>query len=93
MFIAQPYCARMSTSSEVRSLAHIPMIYEPAPSAPLRWEYHVLTVDPQEASLPDADRLNVFGSEGWVLVSLLDERMTGKGKLIHYYFVRQPKEQ
>ena len=93
MLIAQPYYTRMSASSEVRSLAHIPMIYEPAPSALPRWEYHVLTIDPQEASLPNADQLNAFGHEGWVLVGLLDERMTGKGKLIHYYFVRQAKDQ
>ncbi len=92
MLIAPPYYTHMSTSSEVRSLAHIPMIYEPAPSAPPRWEYHVLTIDPQEASLPDAEQLNAFGREGWVLAGLLDERVTGKGRLIHYYFVRQVKD-
>jgi len=69
------------------------MIYEPAPSALPRWEYHVLTIDPQEASLPNADQLNVFGREGWVLAGLLDERMTGRGKLTYYYFVRQAKDQ
>lgn len=92
MLITQPYYTCMAASSEARSLAHIPMIYEPAPSTPSRWEYHVLTIDPLEASLPDADQLNSFGREGWVLVGLLDERMTGKGKLIHYYFVRQAKD-
>ena len=92
MHIAQPYYSGMSTSSEVRSSAHIPMIYEPAPSVPPRWEYHVLTIDPQEASLPDADQLNAFGREGWVLTGLLDERIAGKGRLIHYYLVRQAKE-
>jgi hypothetical protein len=92
MLIAPPYYNRMSTSPEVRPLAHIPMIYEPAPSAPACWEYHVLTIDPQEASLPDTEQLNALGREGWGLAGLLDERMTGKGKLIHYYFVRQAKE-
>ena len=92
MIITQPYYTRMSTDSKVRSLAHIPMIYEPAPSTPLPWEYHVLTIDPQEASLPNAEQLNSLGCEGWVLVGLLDERMTGKGKLIHYYFIRQAKD-
>lgn len=92
MLITQPYYTRMSTSSEVRSLAHIPMIYEPAPSTPSRWEYHVLTIDPQEASLPSTEQLNSFGREGWVMVGLLDEQMTGKGKLIHYYFIRQAKD-
>jgi hypothetical protein len=92
MLITQPYYTQMSTGPEVRSPAHIPMIYEPAPSTPSRWEYHVLTIDLQEASLPNADQLNAFGHEGWVLVGLLDERMTGKGNLIHYYFVRQAKE-
>ncbi len=92
MIITQPYYIRMSTDTEVRSSAHIPMIYEPAPSTPLLWEYHVLTIDPQEVSLPNAEQLNAFGREGWVLVSLLDERMTVKGNLIHYYFVRQAKD-
>ncbi len=92
MLITQQYCTCMITSSEVRSLAHIPMIYEPIPSTPSRWEYHVLTIDPQEVSLPNAEQLNSFGREGWVLVSLLDERMTAKQNLIHYYFIRQAKD-
>ena len=89
MIIKQPHYTRMSINSNVRSLAHIPMIYEPAPSIPSLWEYHVLTIDPQEASLPDADQLNSLGREGWILAGLFDERMTGKGNLIHYYFIRQ----
>ena len=92
MFIAQPYDTRMSISSDIRSSVHIPMIYEPAPSILLHWEYHVLTIDPQEVCLPDADQLNAFGREGWVLVAILDEHMAQKGKLIHYYFVRQAKD-
>lgn len=92
MFITSHSYAYMSTSPEVRPLAHIPMIYEPAPSAPPCWEYHVLTIDPQEESLPDTEQLNALGREGWGLAGLLDERMTGRGKLTHYYFVRQAKE-
>ena len=87
-----PSCSNLLTSSEVRSFAHIPMIYESVPTTPLRWEYHVLTLDPQEVSLPDTHQLNSFGREGWVMIGLLDERMTGKGKVIHYYFVRQAKD-
>lgn len=91
MHIRQPY-PNMSASSEVRSFAHIPMIYEPVPTTPLHWEYHVLTIDPQEAALPDTHQLNAFGRDGWIMIGLLDERMTGKGQLIHYYFVRQAKD-
>jgi hypothetical protein len=92
MLIMQSYYTHMSTNPEVRSLAHIPMIYEPAPSTSLLWEYHVLTIDIQESSLPDANQLNSLGREGWILSGLLDERMTGKGKQIHYYFIRQAKD-
>jgi hypothetical protein len=91
MLITQHDSSSMSASTQVRSSAHIPMIYEPAPNLPPCWEYHVLTIDLQESSLPDADQLNAFGRDGWVLISLLDERMIGDGKLIHYYFVRQAK--
>jgi hypothetical protein len=66
------------------------MVYEKVAAA--RWEYHVLTVDTREASLPDAATLNELGSQGWVLTGLLDERATGKGSLVYYYFVRQSQE-
>ncbi len=92
MLTTQQYCDCMATSSEIRSLAYMPMIYEPIPSTPSRWEYHVLTIDLQEVSLPNAEQLNSFGREGWILVGLLDERMTIKQNLIHYYFIRQAKD-
>ncbi|EFH80737.1 hypothetical protein [Ktedonobacter racemifer] len=65
----------------------IPMVYEQAQAA--RWEYKILTVDPAEEALPDEVRLSELGAEGWVMAGLLDERSTGKGKKIHYYFLRQ----
>jgi hypothetical protein len=67
------------------------MVYKSLP--PLRWEYHVLSIDPREEELPGTERLNELGRDGWVLTSLLDERINNSGKQIHYYFVRQSEEQ
>ncbi len=91
MFLAHPHYTRSSSGSEVRSSLHIPMVYKELP--PVRWEYHVLTLDPREAPLPDAAQLNELGSDGWILAGLLDERLSSAGKLIHYYFVRQAQDQ
>lgn len=68
---------------------HIPMVYEKIAPEPVRWEYHVLTIDTREQFLPDAERLNALGREGWILASMLDERATGRSMLVHYYFARQ----
>jgi len=92
MFVAQSSHGRMAERPEVRSSVHIPMVYEKVASEPLRWEYHVLTIDTSEASLPDANQFNVLGKEGWILAGMLDERATGKGTFVYYYFVRQLAE-
>jgi len=88
MFVVQPSHARMAERPEVRSSVHIPMVYEKIVSEPQRWEYHVLTIDTSEASLPDASQFNALGKDGWILAGMLDERSTGKSTLIYYYFVR-----
>ncbi|WP_220199161.1 DUF4177 domain-containing protein [Ktedonospora formicarum] len=67
--------------------AFIPMVYEAAQAA--QWEYKVLTIDPREEALPDAQYLSELGKEGWVLTTILDERSTSKGGKIHYYLMRQ----
>ena len=82
-----PYRVRMTNEAEGRATVHVPMVYEDV--APPRWEYHVLTVQPSEESLPAQDTLNQLGRDGWIMTGLLDERMSGRGTLVHYYFMRQ----
>ncbi len=87
-----PSYITMADKPDVRPSAFIPTVYEHVAAEPMRWEYHVLTLDSREDPLPDADQLNALGKEGWILVSILDENASGKGHRVHYYFVRQPKE-
>ena len=77
----------MADDTQGKAVLHIPMVYEHV--APPSWEYHVLTVEPAEKGWPDEDTLNALGKDGWIMAGLLDERMSGLGKLVHYYFVRQ----
>ena len=86
MFVKQPSHTRMVEKPEVQPLVHVPMVYETI--QPPRWEYHVITIDTREASLPDVAQLNELGQNGWILVSVLDERAAGRGAIVHYYFVR-----
>ncbi len=65
------------------------MVYEDAPLEPVRWEYYVLTIDTRERALPDVERLNELGREGWLLNGVLHEGATGSTSPVHYYFVRQ----
>jgi hypothetical protein len=65
------------------------MVYDDAPIDPIRWEYHILTIDMHEKALPDAERLNELGREGWLLNGVLNEGPTRDVSLVHYYFVRQ----
>jgi hypothetical protein len=76
-------------SSEERSSLPIPTIYESIPAQQAKWEYHLLIINTAEAELPSVEQLNALGIEGWVLVSVLDAGASGRGKLVHYYFVRQ----
>ncbi len=82
-----PYRVHMINETEGKAAVHIPMVYEQV--APPRWEYRVLTVQPVEEPLPDEDALNALGKDGWVMAGLLDERTSGRGTFVHYYFVRQ----
>jgi hypothetical protein len=65
------------------------MVYEDTPLDPLHWEYHVLTIDINKNALPDAERLNELGREGWLLNGVLNQGPTGEVSLVYYYFVRQ----
>jgi hypothetical protein len=72
-----------------RPQAFVPTVYEDSVAQPLRWKYHVLTVDTREQDLPSETTLNELGQEGWILVGLLDERATGRGAKVYYYFACQ----
>lgn len=82
----------MDEKPDVRPSVFIPTVYEQVTPEPSQWEYHVLTIDPRETVLPDADQLTALGKEGWILVNILDENASGKGHRVHYYFVRRAKE-
>ena len=56
---------------------HVPMVYEQLPVEPVRWEYHVLDVDTREMDIPDAIQLNELGTQGWLLVGIVDQRTLG----------------
>jgi hypothetical protein len=92
MFGLQPHRIRMAEHPEVRPSVYIPMVYEKIAPEPVHWEYHVLTVDAREEPLPGAEQLNELGKQGWVLVSLLDERASGRGGLVYYYFARRAED-
>jgi hypothetical protein len=65
------------------------MVYETVEASPTQWEYYVLKIDASEEPLPEADRFNELGRDGWILAGMLDERASGKGKMVYYYFVRR----
>jgi hypothetical protein len=65
------------------------MVYEDVEPKTQAWEYHLLTVDASEMALPDAEQLNELGKDGWILAGIVDERATGRGTKIYYYFMRQ----
>jgi len=75
--------------NDVPLTLHVPMVYENVPASTLHWEYRVLSVDTREEELLDEARLNELGTQGWMLVSVLDQRQAGSGSRVHYYFVRQ----
>ena len=90
MFVKNPSYTRMAEKPDVHPLVHVPMVYEkPQPAS---WEYHVLTVDTRETELPDVAQLSELGQEGWILVSILDERVLAKGVKVYYYFVRREQK-
>ncbi len=69
----------LSEQRDVPNSIHVPMVYEQVPVEPVRWEYHVLTVDTREKDLPDAVQLNELGAQGWLLVGVLEQGAIGRG--------------
>ncbi len=82
----------LSEQRDIPASVHVPMVYEQVPVEPVRWEYRVLTVDTREEDLPDAVQLNELGAQGWLLVGVLDQKVSERGSKVHYYFVRQRSE-
>ncbi len=92
MFVLPHHHIRMSSGPEVRSSLPIPTVYEHFPAKPARWEYQVLSLETAETSFLDTEQLNELGKESWMLVGLLDERATGRGTKVYYYFMRLSAE-
>jgi hypothetical protein len=61
----------MAEQKDAHSFPPVPMVYEEAPAVPWKWEYHVLSIDLREYDLPSIDELNELGSQGWLLVGVL----------------------
>jgi hypothetical protein len=95
MFLLSTHDFGLSTNPDGRSSLSmpVPMIYEQHQPLPVRWEYHVLTVDAAEVELPGVERLNELGRDGWIFVGVLDERASGKGTHVYYYFTRQAMDE
>jgi hypothetical protein len=72
--------------AEGRPMPHIPMVYERVDETPLRWEYHVLSINTREQELPDATTLNELGSKGWILAGIVPQPDSTH---VFFYFVRQ----
>src|SRR5689334_6280598 len=93
MLVTKPYYhTTVAENQSGKPSFFIPTVYEKEKPQIVRWEYHVLAIDPREASLPDAEQLNALGQDGWILVEVLDERATGRGSLVYYYFTRQAQD-
>lgn len=88
MFVLPHHSIHMASGPEVRPSLPIPTVYEQLPSKPAHWEYQVLSLETAETPFLDAERLNALGKESWMLVGLLDERATGRGTKVYYYFMR-----
>ena len=79
----------LAGQNDVQPTLHIPVIYENVPASLPRWEYRVVNVDAREEALPDDAYLNDLGAQGWLLVSVQEQRLPESKTLVHYYFVRQ----
>ena len=89
MFVPMPFHAAMSGQTDDRVSLPLPMVYEQLPVELPRWEYRVMSIDTREEALPDAALLNESGAEGWSLVGVLEQRTSGNGSIVFYYFIRQ----
>jgi hypothetical protein len=79
----------LSEQRDVPASLHVPMVYEQVTVEPAHWEYRVLIVDTREEDLPDAVQLNELGAQGWLLVAVLEQKISERSSKIQYYFVRQ----
>lgn len=79
----------LAGQNDVHPTLHVPMIYESVPDSPLHWEYRVLSVDTHEEVLPDEAYLDELGSQGWLLISVLEQRQAEAGSRVSYYFARR----
>lgn len=75
--------------NDVHSALHVPMVYESIAASPAHWEYHILSVNLSEETLPDEARLSELGAQGWLLVGVLEPRQSEAHSRVYYYFVRQ----
>lgn len=69
----------LSEQSTIPGNLHVPMVYEQISVEPVRWEYHLLKVDTRELDLPGIDQLNELGTQGWLLVGIIDQRKLRSG--------------
>lgn len=74
---------------DVPPTLHVPIVYDNTPADVPLWEYHLLKVDTREEELPTEAHLNDLGTRGWMLVSILEQRLSEHHAYVHYYFVRQ----
>ncbi len=84
MFVPTKLHPQLTEKPEGRAALYVPMVYENVEPVPMRWEYHVLTVDTREQAVPDASQMNELGGKGWILVNVLNVSAT-----VSFYFVRQ----
>ncbi len=75
--------------NDVQPSLHVPMVYEQVSVNPPQWDYHVVSLDPHEQASLDEAALNELGKQGWLLVSVLEERLSEGKTRIQYYFVKQ----
>lgn len=78
-----------SGQNDVQPALHVPMVYESVAASPPTWEYYVLSVDTREEALPDEARLRDLGTQGWLLVGVLEPHQSEGRSRVYYYFVRQ----
>ena len=89
MWFKTPSWQKIAGQTDVQPSLHVPMVYERVPSSPWLWEYRVLSVNTREEPLPNTESLDELGNQGWLLISVLEQRLTTSGSRIHYHFVRR----
>ena len=79
----------LAGQNDVQPTLHVPVIYENVPASLPQWEYRVVDIDAREQPPLDEAGLNELGTQGWLLVHVLEEHSAGSVTRLHYYFVRQ----